>query len=130
MPAIQGKRGVSYAVRPSFTCPISLEPPQGAWMNYGFHEDGFTAGLRAVADYVPGVTPPFPIASADRTPHVPAPSTLFVLFEASGARALTAFWGALWLALLRAVLGRVFDLRQLEQELRGAWAQGLDRKSR
>lgn len=32
MPSIQNLRGIAYA---------------GAWMKYGFHEDGFTAGLRA-----------------------------------------------------------------------------------
>ncbi len=32
MHTIQNKRGISFA---------------GAWLNYGFHEDGFTSGLRA-----------------------------------------------------------------------------------
>lgn len=38
MHRIQNTRGISYA---------------GAWMNYGFHEDGFTSGLRA-ALHLPG----------------------------------------------------------------------------
>jgi len=36
----------------------------GAWTHYGFHEDGFTSGLRAAA-VLPGVAPPFMITSAD-----------------------------------------------------------------
>lgn len=38
MPSIQGKRGISFA---------------GAWMNFGFHEDGWTAGLLAATRYAP-----------------------------------------------------------------------------
>ena len=38
MPVIQNKRGISFA---------------GAWLKYGFHEDGFTSGLRA-AMHLPG----------------------------------------------------------------------------
>jgi len=36
----------------------------GAWMHYGFHEDGFTSGLRAAAA-LPSVSPPFVITNAD-----------------------------------------------------------------
>jgi len=36
----------------------------GAWSRYGFHEDGFAAGLRAAA-VLPGVAPPFAIVDAD-----------------------------------------------------------------
>jgi len=36
----------------------------GAWSRYGFHEDGFAAGLRAAA-MLPGVAPPFAIVDAD-----------------------------------------------------------------
>ena len=36
----------------------------GAWSRYGFHEDGFAAGLRAAA-MLPGVSPPFAIVDAD-----------------------------------------------------------------
>ncbi|KAL6303896.1 FAD/NAD(P)-binding domain-containing protein [Sparassis latifolia] len=58
LPAIQRTRGISYA---------------GGWMNYGFHEDGFTAGLRAASallltDANTSKTKggaPFPIADAD-----------------------------------------------------------------
>lgn len=36
----------------------------GAWTHNGFHEDGFTSGLRAAAA-LPGVEPPFVITDAD-----------------------------------------------------------------
>jgi predicted NAD/FAD-binding protein len=36
----------------------------GAWTHYGFHEDGFTSGLRAAAA-LPDVSPPFIITNAD-----------------------------------------------------------------
>lgn len=54
LPSIQNVRGISYA---------------GAWTKYGFHEDGFTSGLKA-ASSIPlpqlRVSLPFPIASPDR----------------------------------------------------------------
>ncbi|KAH7334557.1 hypothetical protein B0J17DRAFT_673853 [Rhizoctonia solani] len=54
LPRIQNVRGISYA---------------GAWTKYGFHEDGFTSGLRA-ATSIPihglKIKLPFSIASPDR----------------------------------------------------------------
>ncbi|KAJ6440211.1 NAD/FAD-binding-like protein [Purpureocillium lavendulum] len=45
---IQNKRGVSFA---------------GAWTNYGFHEDGFSSGLRAARDHL-GVELPFDLVDS------------------------------------------------------------------
>ncbi|PWY96845.1 FAD/NAD(P)-binding domain-containing protein [Testicularia cyperi] len=47
---LQGRSGAYYA---------------GAWTNYGFHEDGFSSGLRAAAD-IPEVYIPFDIRDAER----------------------------------------------------------------
>jgi hypothetical protein len=46
---LQGWKGVRFA---------------GAWTNYGFHEDGFTSGLRAATEM--GAVIPFDIQSAER----------------------------------------------------------------
>ena len=43
LPRIQNTRGVSYA---------------GAWTKYGFHEDGFSSGIKAAADHL-GAELPF-----------------------------------------------------------------------
>jgi len=40
----------------------------GAWLGYGFHEGGFTSGLRAVTEHIDGVQLPFDIAR-DQEPH-------------------------------------------------------------
>ncbi len=51
LPAIQNKRGISYA---------------GAWTKYGFHEDGFASGMRLACSEVFGAKPPFEIRPARR----------------------------------------------------------------
>jgi predicted NAD/FAD-binding protein len=47
---IQNKRGITFC---------------GAWTKYGFHEDGFTSGLKVATSYL-GVKFPFELASPDR----------------------------------------------------------------
>lgn len=47
---IQNKRGISFA---------------GAWTNYGFHEDGFTSGLKVARDHL-GAKLPFELADATK----------------------------------------------------------------
>ncbi|KAG6818501.1 hypothetical protein H0H93_004471 [Arthromyces matolae] len=50
MTSIQGVSGISFA---------------GAYLRYGFHEDGFTSGLKAAAA-LPSVRPPFEITCANK----------------------------------------------------------------
>lgn len=76
MPTIQNKRGIAFA---------------GAWMRYGFHEDGFMSGIDA-ASYVLKDASPFTLTREER--RVPHNATLigaFDFLEASGVRALIGF---------------------------------------
>lgn len=66
MKEIQNTRGISYA---------------GAWLRYGFHEDGFTSGLKAVVGSLPDVKVPYDIQYADREPEVPWISHVFHLLQ-------------------------------------------------
>ena len=52
----------------------------GAWTGYGFHEHGFSAGLRAAAA-LPGVALPFRIADADVECGVPRPGVVAFVFD-------------------------------------------------
>ena len=52
----------------------------GAWTGQGFHEHGFTAGLRAAAA-LPGVTLPFRIADADKECGVPSAGVVAYVFD-------------------------------------------------
>ncbi|OJT09895.1 hypothetical protein TRAPUB_13638 [Trametes pubescens] len=107
VPSIQRTRGLSYA---------------GAWLKYGFHEDGFTSGLRAAAALLPSSssspsTLPFKIVDADRRPsaRVVWLARAFAAFEASGAPRVLGALVCAFLALLRGVLGRLgLDLRHLD----------------
>ena len=54
MPTIQNVRGISFA---------------GAWMKYGFHEDGFTTGLRAATGII------------QNTPHLESKHTILRAFS-------------------------------------------------
>ncbi|KAH9949861.1 FAD/NAD(P)-binding domain-containing protein [Amylocystis lapponica] len=105
MPAIQDKRGISFA---------------GAWLKYGFHEDGFTSGLRAAAAIAN--TAPFEILDADRTPRVGVGmlclASFFDVVEYTGLRAVIGLLLRIALFSLRTlvmVLG--VDLGDLQREL-------------
>ncbi|TBU48550.1 FAD/NAD(P)-binding domain-containing protein [Dichomitus squalens] len=104
LPSIQGTRGISYA---------------GAWTKYGFHEDGFTSGLRAAAAVAgPSAKLPFEIVPADRQPdrNVLRLARAFDVFESSGAAWLLGSLFVFVLALLRrTVEGLGVNLRHLEQ---------------
>jgi predicted NAD/FAD-binding protein len=65
MPTIQNTRGISYA---------------GAWMGYGFHEDGFTAGLKAAVS-LGGVKLPYEILPANRRVEALWTAELFDVLE-------------------------------------------------
>jgi len=97
MHEIQGTNGVSFA---------------GAYLRYGFHEDGFTSGLVAAAALSSErgvdketVRPPFPIEYAAQdvrqTLVVQFVSALFDLAEASGTRAVVGLLGSAILGVFR-----------------------------
>ena len=105
---IQNTRGITYA---------------GAWLKYGFHEDGFTSGLLAVHNHLPGIRPPFTVRSADRTPLPQVRLELFFEFmESTSARAWIEWWLGLWLSIFRFWLGFVFDLSHLREERKASSA--------
>ncbi|KAG6854296.1 hypothetical protein C0991_008545 [Blastosporella zonata] len=103
MPSIQGVDGVSFA---------------GAYLRYGFHEDGFTSGLVAVAALSSShaerrkskgaVRLPFEIKRAAKDAHrslgIELLAVMFEWMEASGVRALVGLAGGAFLAFLRMFL--------------------------
>ncbi|KAH0585845.1 hypothetical protein H2248_007134 [Termitomyces sp. 'cryptogamus'] len=94
MISIQGTAGISFA---------------GAYLRYGFHEDGFTSGLMAAASLSSNtVRPPFKIEYAakdvSRSFGIEAVAGVFDCVEASGVREWVGFVGGLFLGLLRLIL--------------------------
>jgi hypothetical protein len=92
MASIQNTRGISYA---------------GGWMGYGFHEDGFTAGLRAVVDAIPDVEPPFEIQYADRQPRTVTIARVFDFLETGGRRRVIGTVLSFWLRCISHLLNLV-----------------------
>lgn len=86
IPDIQNTRRITYA---------------GAWTNYGFHEDGFTSGLKLAVEQF-GAKIPFAIQPADRSIKVDRVSRTVV----SGIESLRAVVVAspLWSVLVWGVL--------------------------
>ena len=96
MHLIQNVRGISFA---------------GAYLRYGFHEDGFSSGLRAAVDHL-GAKPPFEIREPDREPSLSPAALVFDIFELSGARNIAFFFIYIWIRIVLAFT-RLFTSVQL-----------------
>ena len=90
MSSIQNIRGISYA---------------GAWLKYGFHEDGFTSGMTVASKYL-NARPPFKIKSPERHPSFSSQTTARIWDSLEAWR--------IWLAGL--ILGPLLRLLVLLQE--------------
>ncbi|GHJ86380.1 hypothetical protein NliqN6_2782 [Naganishia liquefaciens] len=115
---IQNKRRVTFA---------------GAWTHYGFHEDGFTSGLRVAVEQF-HATPPFPIRPASRDIHrEPVARAIVLLVERARSwieksRAWAAVVGMVvvfWMALERVARGAgMEELAREVKAVRGFWQDG------
>ncbi|KAJ7028413.1 FAD/NAD(P)-binding domain-containing protein [Mycena alexandri] len=106
MRTIQRTRSISYA---------------GAYLRYGFHEDGFASGLDAARHLIPREALPFEIdLDVDRKPPSAwAAAAFFALFEGTGMKNLVGFFGSWVLAVVGWCVWRVFGWgRQLRVELK------------
>ncbi|KAG6898399.1 hypothetical protein C0992_004110 [Termitomyces sp. T32_za158] len=96
IPLIQGAAGISFA---------------GAYLRYGFHEDGFTSGLvvaTSLSSSAASVRPPFEIEYAakdvNRSLGIEAIAGVFEFVEKTGVISFIGFVGSLFLSLLRLLL--------------------------
>ena len=85
---------------PNSACSFNL----GGYLGYGFHEDGFTSGLRAVVDNIPGVDPPFDIQYPDREPREVLIARVFDFLESSGYRLFFGSLFSVWLGYISLLL--------------------------
>ncbi|KDQ50504.1 hypothetical protein JAAARDRAFT_74155 [Jaapia argillacea MUCL 33604] len=110
LPSIQNTRRISYA---------------GAWTRYGFHEDGFASGLRAVLDYSPLFTfePPFEVIDPDTLPARLWIAYVFEFVEKIGLRGLVGF-------LLGLVLRLSYQIVNRSENGDLPWEEGIDQPRR
>lgn len=99
--SIQNVRGITYA---------------GAWTNYGFHEDGFTSGLRVAVDHL-GASCPFDIRDAERDVHATPAWTKTLINGLEVARKLLQAWVLFWLVVALRVLRPVAEVIPLRMRL-------------
>ncbi|TDL22258.1 FAD/NAD(P)-binding domain-containing protein [Rickenella mellea] len=100
LPLIQNTRAISFA---------------GAWTRYGFHEDGFTSGLRCASEHIPRVTPPFALEDPDREPGGLWVGYIFDIIEAFGVRSFVGVLVSFVLRVFRVFFGVFVDLSHIDR---------------
>ena len=128
LPKIQNTRNISFA---------------GAWTKYGFHEDGFTSGMRLVTSAPFNVKPPFPVKPATRSTDqsgfavVSSKAVVGSLevvrrnLETPWEFVVTAVvWGMVWVEQMFLAV-RMNDMRDEVVRIRNCWTGDIgDRKTR